>query len=251
MITITVFSIILVQALFTFPIVLAPSEVEYGYCNENVDGFFIVTAGPVDEVGQGVHFSANEVVMISTNETWVKRIRVYTNETSLVWRILDWDEASNEPGTTIIANGTVSPPPGPAWFSFDISPIIVPSEFFVGFYNATPMGNVSIGYDNLPYNGRTRIFFPIPILLENNLMIRVVVEIPETIEDLKIKIGEPTGTVFSKLDEILAKLDEILFKMCPPIGGYILLPVALNENLPILIISLLSIVLVVLLKNRT
>jgi hypothetical protein len=275
--TITVFSVVLVQFIFGFPIVSAPSEVEYGYCNEHPHGEFGIVPGAVTgEVALGVHFSADKVVMISTNETLVKRIRVFTNTNTKIWRILDWNETSSQPGSTIIANGTITPP-SIGWFSFEISPVMVPNEFFIGFYNATSSSGVKISYDNSVYSGRTRVISDgPPVELLNNLLIRVVVDVPETIEDLQTKldvleanftsqcdnvtktvteintkIGEPTSSVFSKLDEILDKLDEILSKMCPPIGGYILLPAELNQNLTAVIIGLLSILLIVLIKNRT
>jgi uncharacterized repeat protein (TIGR01451 family) len=46
-------------------------------------------------------------------------------------------------------------------------------------------------------------------------------------------------------------LDELIGLLSPPTGGYILLPAGLNENLTAVIIGLLSIVLLVLMKNRT
>jgi hypothetical protein len=52
--------------------------------------------------------------------------------------------------------------------------------------------------------------------------------VSQTTMEINSKIGVPTSTVFSKLDEILDKLDDLLLIFCPPVGGYVLLPVGLG-----------------------
>ncbi len=190
MVKISVLSIILVQSLLSLPITYAGSKVELSYDNGNPSVEFTVTSGASGELGLGVHFSTSNLIMLGTNETTVSRIRMYTSPGSYIWRILDWNETGDQPGSTILATGSCTATET-GWLEVDVGPVNVSREFFVGIYNSTPTGDATLFMDNSNNTGRTRVISPtIPIEVTNNWLLRVIVDLPVNLQDVMIKLDD-------------------------------------------------------------
>jgi hypothetical protein len=198
MVKISVLSIVLVQSLLFLPTTYAGSKVELAYDDGTTSIALTLDTGGVGEVGSGVHFSTINTLMLGTNETTVSGIRMYTVPGSYVWRILDWNETGDKPGSSVFASGSCTATET-GWLEVDVGPVNVSREFFVGIYNSTPGGNVSLYMDNSNNTGRTRVISPgVPIVVSNNWLLRVIVDLPVNLQD-----------VMSKLDDMEIRLIEL------------------------------------------
>ena len=162
----------------------AGTELELAYDNGNPSDAFTLGSNGTDKVGLGVHFTSSNLVRVCTNETKISRIRVYTNPGTFIWRIQDWNENTALPGSTVLASGSATASEK-GWLDIVVLAENVPREFFIGIYNSTDSGNVTLYFDNSPDVGRARIIISdSQAIISENFLVRAVVDIPYTLEDI-------------------------------------------------------------------
>jgi hypothetical protein len=183
-------TVVLFQTLLNFPIANAGSKVELAYDNGNAGGLFTLTTGGLGEVGLGVHFSTRDTIMLGSNETTISKIRMYTSSNTFCWRIQNWNATAKQPGSTIIANGTTTAT-HEGWLDIDVGPLNVSRDFFVGIYNSTPSGNVTLSWDDSTNASRSIVISPgVSVKVDKNFLLRVIVDIPVNLQDIMVKIEE-------------------------------------------------------------